>query len=66
MWWRFRKIVPLNRLLRLSLNKHGIGVSAGRRGFHIGRSPGGGWFISFGIPGTGLYWMIPLNRRKRK
>lgn len=63
--WRFRKILPLGPL-RFSLNKHGIGVSIGKRGIHFGRTPAGQWYISFGLPGSGLYWFIPLTTRKRR
>jgi hypothetical protein len=58
--WRFRKVFNLGRF-RTSLSKKGIGYSYGFFGFRFGVSPSGSKYISFGIPGTGLYFIKYLN-----
>jgi hypothetical protein len=56
MGWRFRKIISLGRA-RLSLSRRGIGTSLRLPGFRVGRNAQGRWYVSFGIPRTGLYWI---------
>jgi hypothetical protein len=54
--WRFRKIIALGRA-RFSLTRRGIGTSVRLPGFRVGRNAQGRWYVSFSIPGTGLYWI---------
>jgi Protein of unknown function (DUF4236) len=56
MGWRFRKIFTLGRA-RFSLTRRGIGTSFRLPGFRVGRNAQGRLYISFSIPGTGLYWI---------
>lgn len=39
------------------VTKSGIGYSWGIPGFHWGRAATGSRYVSFGIPGTGLYYV---------
>lgn len=56
MTWRFRKYKNLGPV-RFTASKKGIGKSIGFLGFRVGVSPTGKKFWSFGIKGTGLYWI---------
>lgn len=56
MSWRFQKYKKIGPL-RLSTSKKGIGKSIGFLGFRVGVSPNGKKYWSFGIKGTGLYWI---------
>lgn len=58
--WRFRKIFNFGAF-RTSVSKSGVGYSYGLFGFRFGVSPNGRKYISFGIPGTGLYFIKYLN-----
>lgn len=40
---------------RVSVTKKGAGVSVGSRGFRVGRSADGRYYVSVGVPGTGFY-----------
>ena len=55
MGFFFRKSIGLGPL-RINLSKRGIGVSAGVRGFRIGRSSTGRDYTRASIPGTGVGW----------
>lgn len=58
--WRFRKIFNFGAF-RTSVSKGGVGYSYGFFGLRFGVSPNGAKYISFGIPGTGLYFIKYLN-----
>lgn len=58
--WRFRKVFSFGRM-RTTFSKKGIGYSYGFLGFRFGVSPTGNRFVSFGIPGTGLYFIKYFN-----
>ncbi|WP_428940419.1 DUF4236 domain-containing protein [Fontivita pretiosa] len=60
--WRFRKILGRGPF-RLTLSKRGVGWSCGIPGFRYGVSPSGQRYISFRIPGTGLYWIRYLKQK---
>ena len=45
-------------------SKKGIGTSFGFLGFRIGVSPEGKSYFSFGIPGTGLYYIKYFTKGK--
>jgi len=53
MGFRFRKIIPLGKSLKLNLSKSGASLSAGRAGaiFNFGTR---GMKASIGKPGTGM------------
>lgn len=54
MAWRFRRSAKLGPF-RLNFSKSGIGISAGVKGFRVGRAADGRSYTSASIPGTGLY-----------
>ena len=54
--WRFRKMFNFGAF-RTSVSKSGVGYSYGLLGFRFGVSPNGNRYISFGISGTGLYFI---------
>jgi hypothetical protein len=54
--WRFRKSKKIG-IFRTTLTKKGIGTSVGIPGLRFGVSPNGRKYFSFGIPGTGLYYI---------
>ena len=56
MGWRFRKVIG-SRGYRATITKKGVGFSWGIPGFHFGITPTGQYYLSFGIRGTGLYWI---------
>jgi hypothetical protein len=56
MAWRFRKVFNLGPI-RTTLSRKGLGTSVGFFGFRFGVSPEGRKYWSFGIPGTGLYYL---------
>ncbi len=56
MGWRFRKVLQSGPF-RWTLSKSGVGFSWGVPGLRFGVSPNGQRYISFGIPGTGLYFI---------
>jgi hypothetical protein len=60
--WRFRKVFGRGPF-RWTLSKRGIGWSWGIPGLRYGVSPGGPRYISFSIPGTGLYWIKYLKQK---
>ncbi|MGH2332413.1 DUF4236 domain-containing protein [Thermoanaerobacter mathranii] len=65
MGWRFRKSISLGKGVRINVSKSGIGFSVGKRGARIGVGPRG-IYTSFGIPGTGLYTINYLNKKKKQ
>ena len=56
MAWRFRKSKNLGPF-RATVSKKGVGTSFGLFGFRFGVSPDGRKYWSFGIPGTGFYYI---------
>jgi hypothetical protein len=56
MAWRLRKTKSFGPV-RTTVSKKGLGTSFGFLGFRFGVSPNGKKFWSFGIPGTGLYYI---------
>ena len=56
MPWRFRKSFSLIGT-RFSLSKRGLGASWRLPGVRVGVNAQGRWYVSFGIPGTGFYWI---------
>jgi len=65
--WRFRKSKSLlGGLVRLTLGRRGVGVSVGRRGFRVSRSPDGTVRRSLSIPGLGLSRSDVVRKRRRR
>ncbi len=60
MSWVFRKIFRFGPF-RTTLSKSGMGVSWGIPGFRFGVSPSGRKYVSFGLPGTGIYFIKYLS-----
>lgn len=56
MGWRFRKQKNFGPF-RVTTSKKGVGTSFKFLGFRFGVSPTGKRYWSFGIPGTGLYYI---------
>jgi len=56
MGWRYRKTKNIGPF-RTTLSKKGLGTSFGLIGFRFGVIPDGRRFLSFGIPGSGLYYI---------
>jgi len=56
MGWNFRKSFS-NGPLRTTISKKGVGSSISFFGFRFGVSADGRKFWSFGIRGTGLYYI---------
>lgn len=54
MAWSFRRSTKIGPF-RLNFSKSGVGISAGVKGFRVGRTASGRSYTSVGIPGTGLY-----------
>jgi hypothetical protein len=65
MSWRFRKTKAFGPF-RASLTNKGIGTSVGFLGFRLGRSADGRAYCSFGLPGTGLYYIKYFNDKENK
>jgi hypothetical protein len=62
MTWRWRKSKTIGPL-RTTISKKGIGTSIGFFGFRVGVSPEGKKYWSFGIPGTGLYFLKYFKKK---
>jgi hypothetical protein len=62
MGWRFRRVFSSGPF-RWTMSKRGVGWSIGIPGLRYGISPTGSRYISFGIPGTGLYYIKYLDRK---
>ncbi|HEX7154248.1 MAG TPA: DUF4236 domain-containing protein [Thermoanaerobaculia bacterium] len=56
MPWRFRKIFGFGPS-RFTLTPSGVSSSLRLPGFRVGRNAEGRFYVSFGIPGTGLYYI---------
>ena len=56
MAWRFRKSFSTG-ILRSTVSKNGVGQSIGFFGFRFGVTPEGKKYWSFGLRGTGLYYI---------
>jgi hypothetical protein len=56
MAWRFRRSKTIGPF-RTTVSKKGVGGSVGFLGFRVGVSPDGRKYWSFGMPGTGLYYI---------
>jgi hypothetical protein len=56
MAWRWRKTKNIGPM-RATISKSGLGISYGFLGFRFGVSTNGKKFLSFGVPGTGLYYI---------
>lgn len=56
MAWRFRKSFGVGPI-RTNISKNGIGNSFGFLGFRFGSTAEGKKYWSFGIKGTGLYYI---------
>jgi hypothetical protein len=54
MAWIFRRSINLGPL-RINCSKKGVGLSAGGRGFRVGRDAQGREYSQVSIPGTGIY-----------
>lgn len=63
MPFRFHRSVKILPGVRLNISKTGIGVSAGVRGFHVGRDARGKSYLSAGIPGTGISYRKTLQSK---
>lgn len=62
MGFRFRRIIPLGRLLRINVSKSGVSVSAGRPGATVNVSKDGA-HVTVGAPGTGMSWREKVASR---
>jgi hypothetical protein len=62
---RYQRRIKLLPALHLNLTKSGVGLSAGRRGFHVGLDARKRPYVSAGIPGTGLSWREELTPAQR-
>ena len=56
MGWRFRKSIGFGPL-RTTFSKSGVGKSIGFLGCRFGVTPDGRKYWSFGIKGTGFYYI---------
>jgi hypothetical protein len=56
MAWRYRKLYNIGPF-RATVSKNGVGTSFRFLGFRFGVSPNNRKYWSFGIPGTGLYYI---------
>ncbi len=62
MGFRFRRIIPLGRLLRINVSKTGVSLSAGRPGatLNVGKD---GTHVTVGAPGSGMSWREKVSAR---
>jgi len=56
MAWRFRRTKSFGPI-RTTIGKKGLGTSIGLLGLRIGVDSSGKWYVSFGLPGTGFYYI---------
>jgi Protein of unknown function (DUF4236) len=61
MSWNWRKSFNLGPV-RTSVSKNGVGTSIGFLGFRVGVNPDGKKYVSFGLPGTGIYYRKNLRK----
>jgi len=64
MGWRWRKSANVGGGVRINTSQSGVGCSWGVPGFRIGKSAFGNWWISVGVPGTGLSLYRVIGRRR--
>lgn len=57
MGFRYHRSIQVIPGLRLNMSKSGFGLSAGFKGYHVSRSPGGRQRRTISIPGTGMSWI---------
>lgn len=57
MGFRYHRSIQVIPGLRLNMSKSGFGLSAGFKGYHVSRSPGGRRRRTISIPGTGMSWI---------
>lgn len=67
MGWRFRRRLRFGPV-QFELTGRGVGISVGKRGVHFGISARGNPYVSFGIPGTGLWYtkVFPMKSKGGK
>ncbi len=65
MSWRWISRFRLGGGINANFSRNGIGWSWGIRGLRIGVSGSGRKWISFGIPGTGLYFYKTIGHIDR-
>ncbi|MGC8669050.1 MAG: DUF4236 domain-containing protein [Chthonomonadales bacterium] len=63
MGLRFRRTLSMGPL-RLNLSRRGVGVTSGMRGLRVGRSANGRFYVTLGLPGTGLSYTWWLGKRR--
>ena len=63
MGFRFRKVFNAGPM-RTTWSGRGMGWNVGIPGFRYGIAANGRHYISVGFPGTGLYYIHYLNRKK--
>ena len=63
MSWRIFKRFRLGAGVNANLSSSGLGWSWGIPGFRVGVSGAGRKWISFGLPGTGLYFYKTIGYR---
>lgn len=64
MPWRFRRRFSIGPF-HFNLCRRGIGSSLGRRGIRMGFTNRGNFYISVGIPGTGISFYKEFGDDKR-
>ena len=64
MGFRWIKKISLGGGLRSTISRRGMGWSWGIPGVRFGMSPTGNKYISFGIPGTGFYFVKYFTSKK--
>lgn len=65
MPWRFRRRFSRGPL-SVNINRRGVGGSIGFRGFRIGITNRGNFYISIGWPGSGLSFYKEFGSGKEK
>lgn len=65
MGLRFRKSISLGKGLKLNLNKSGISLTAGTKGFHKTINSKGKVTTTVSIPGTGISYSTTSKKRKK-
>lgn len=59
---RFRRSKQIAPGVRLNVGSKSVGVSAGKRGLHVGYNSRTGAYVSVGLPGTGIYYRKSLGK----
>jgi hypothetical protein len=65
MSWRIFRRIRLGGGVNANINSRGVGLSWGIPGLRFGVSAYGRKWISFGIPGTGIYFIKYINSNNR-